>query len=407
MFGGLERMITTLGWVQPIPGGKAASRDPVLAFRSRLLETEPDWEQKPPPDFFDHTFGFGNLTMNSQSGGNRPREWHLWSLEGIRVIYRDGQVMVSAGKKKDAVPLSIPEKGTRIADCTLVGDRRIVVAGFPSGLWLIDLNNGNVLRSFGRAALVRSLATSPPIGDGKRYFAAVGNDNIVRIYDLERSQPILQFTASGTQWIAWTNEGYYAASAFGERLIGWRIHNGKNNLAKFAPASEFRASLYRPDVIANVFKTGSVAEALAVADKARGRASQVADVEDALPPSVTLLKPEASTVEIVGKAASLKVHAQAKSDGRHPVSALRLLVDGRPSTEAGGLKTFAAAKAGAVEGRWTIKLDPGVYRIGVQAESDVSKARTESTRGIKRIDGGPAVAARQPRLHVVQAESAM
>ena len=65
----------------------------------------------------------------------------------------------------------------------------------------------------------------------------------------------------------------------GEKLMGWHVNNGPDKMATFYPAARFRASLYRPDVVQRVLAEGSVAKALAAADKARGRVSIPVEIE--------------------------------------------------------------------------------------------------------------------------------
>lgn len=58
-------------------------------------------------------------------------------------------------------------------------------------------------------------------------------------------------------------DGYYAASPGGEDLIGWQV-NGPDWDApvSFFPASRFRDTFYRPDVVTRVLAAGDAAKAL-------------------------------------------------------------------------------------------------------------------------------------------------
>jgi len=47
---------------------------------------------------------------------------------------------------------------------------------------------------------------------------------------------------AGEDWIAWTPGGYYAASANGERLMGWQVNKGPEALAEYYPRRSFSAS---------------------------------------------------------------------------------------------------------------------------------------------------------------------
>ena len=68
----------------------------------------------------------------------------------------------------------------------------------------------------------------------------------LRIWDPNRDQPLLNLFFAGSEWIAWTPEGYYACSPGGEGLMGWHLDNGPDKLGTFAPAAQFREKFYRP-----------------------------------------------------------------------------------------------------------------------------------------------------------------
>lgn len=60
------------------------------------------------------------------------------------------------------------------------------------------------------------------------------------------------------RWVAWTPNGFYDASVGGENLIGWHINRGAYRAALFYSASRFRDLYYRPDLIREVLKKGSL-----------------------------------------------------------------------------------------------------------------------------------------------------
>jgi uncharacterized caspase-like protein len=68
------------------------------------------------------------------------------------------------------------------------------------------------------------------------------------------------------------------------------------------------------------------------------------------------------------------VKAKAQGIGTHPVTAMRLLVDGRPWQGDKGMRKFAGDKPVEVSATWTVDLLPGKHTLQMQAESVVSKA---------------------------------
>ena len=198
-------------------------------------------------------------------------------------------------------------------------------------------------------------------------------DQTLCVWDLDHDQPLMSLFVAGNDWVAWTPQGYYAASPAGEELMGWHVNNGLDAMASFYPASQFRKTLYRPDVIKRLLQARSLEKALAEADAARGQASRPTEVAQVLPPKVAITTP--ADAKLALSADTLEVHAIAKSSGAYPVTALRLLLDGRPVHE--GLKTFPNPRLGEARGSWTVAVPPGNHRLIVQADSEVSKGLSE------------------------------
>jgi WD40 repeat protein len=214
-------------------------------------------------------------------------------------------------------------------------------------------------------------------------------------------QPLVSLFCAGDDWIAWTPEGYYAASPGGERLMGWHVNNGPAQLAAFHAADHFRASLNRPDVVRRVLDAGSVAEARKQEDRERNRPSEPVTVAEVLPPTITITTPDRSPL-VVDKP-ELEVCASAKGTPRYPVTVLRLLLDGRPYEGQKGIKNLVRARPGESQGdigeSWHVTLTPGTHRLAVQAGSAVSKAVSDEVE----VTFGKALAPAQelPALYVL------
>lgn len=133
---------------------------------------------------------------------------------------------------------------------------------------------------------------------------------------------------------------------------------------------------------------GGTAEALAKVDKA-GTAATVAQV---LPPTVGITAPRPGRLD----KGRQEVTAEARGVGPHPVTALRLLVDGRPWQGDKGVKTFDDAKPGAARASWSVDLPPGRHALAVQAESAVSKALSAPVEVLVAGDDGS-----PPNLYMV------
>jgi dipeptidyl aminopeptidase/acylaminoacyl peptidase len=248
--------------------------------------------------------------------------------------------------------------------------RERVAVGTNFGLYLFETRTGKRLREFqGHTGTVWAVAPSPD----NRYLLSASDDQTLRIWRPDRDEPLLSLFFAGDDWIAWTAEGYYACSAGGEKLMGWRVSNGKEKMASFHPAARFRASLYRPDVIKLLLKTGSVEKALAAADKPRGKMSALVGVPAVLPPRVVITAPGSGAR--LSKA-EVEVKATATSVGKYAVRSLRLLLDGRPYKGEAGIRNIAASRLGAASASWTVTLTPGRHKLAVLADSEVSQGRS-------------------------------
>jgi WD40 repeat protein len=186
------------------------------------------------------------------------------------------------------------------------------------------------------------------------------------VYEIPQTPPLLRVVNAGDEWVAFTPQGYFASSPGGDELMGWRIDQGPEKLARFFPAEQFRQSLYRPDVIRLLLKEGSLRAALA-----RAEVKGVA-VTDVLPPEVRLLRP-ASGVTLAE--AETEVVVEARPRAGRPVTGVRLLVDERAVDPKARVEEETGA-GGVVRSRWKVKLPPGKHQLQALAASRVSEGRS-------------------------------
>ena len=132
--------------------------------------------------------------------------------------------------------------------------------------------------------------------------------------------------SDGRRWVLWTPSGYYEASQGAEDLIGWHINRGKDQAADFFPASRFRDTYYRPDVIDRILDTLDEAEALKQADTAAGRKQTAQHIQDVLPPVVNVISPAG---EMTVSTDTLTVRYRVRTPADAPVTAVRARVNGQ------------------------------------------------------------------------------
>src|SRR5262249_49357472 len=137
--------------------------------------------------------------------------------QGARNLVEVDQLHVGVLENgKPGLALRSPAANDRIYCFTMLGEDRAVL-GTAFGLYLVDLGNGKVIRSFrGHSGLVLAVAPAPD----DHFFLSTSSNQTMRIWDPEREDPLLSLFVAGADWVAWTLEGFYAASPGGEQLVG-------------------------------------------------------------------------------------------------------------------------------------------------------------------------------------------
>ncbi len=184
-------------------------------------------------------------------------EWHRAedTRGGQSLTKSDGRKLVLKRGKQTVREIKIPSGIGEISCFTFMGDKYAAV-GLPDSLYLYDLTTGGRVRDYKGSGLLRSVAPAPE----RDYFVAAGVDEVLRVYTTHRDLPLVSLYVIGDDWIAWTPEGYYAASPGGERIMGWQVPGEGNGLPMFSHAARFHSSLYRPDIIRRLLQTRSVAK---------------------------------------------------------------------------------------------------------------------------------------------------
>ncbi len=118
------------------------------------------------------------------------------------------------------------------------------------------------LRAYGRDAKEKWKTSAPGVvwnvavtGDGQSVVASLG-DGTLRWYRIEDGVEYLALFphGAGEEWIAWTPQGYYVSSNYGDNFVGWHLNRGKERAAEFFRAVQFERILYRPDVVEERFR---------------------------------------------------------------------------------------------------------------------------------------------------------
>lgn len=201
-------------------------------------------------------------------------------------------------------------------------------------------------------------------------------DGTIRWHRLSDGRELLAFFPHGDRkrWVLWTPSGYYDASPGGEELIGWHVNNGESSAADFFPASQFRSSKYRPDLIARVLETLDENEAVRLANEESGKKQAVESVARLLPPVVGIISPE-DGAGVSSRNVTIAYTIRTPDDA--PVTGVRILVDGRPVS---GGRGIAVRPRDGGEQRVTVTIPEQDCEVGLIAENRHSASLPATVR---------------------------
>ncbi len=224
---------------------------------------------------------------------------------------------------------------------------------------------------------------------------------------IPRQSPLLSlfFTTEGNDYVAWTEEGYYAASPDAENLIGWHLNQGRDQTAAFVSASQLRRIYYRPDIVSRVLTARSTQRAMELANAERDiRPQELVDIRterDRLAvPEIKITSPE-DRLRVTR--AVVKLIGSVTPTGSLPLVEVRVTVNGRPIP---GFQTkgIGVRPTGAGPGGRTLDVDvplvPGENVVEV-----VALTAYATTQPMRRhlFREAPVEAYAKPSLYVVSA----
>jgi WD40 repeat protein len=147
--------------------------------------------------------------------------------------------------------------GYRHSAYTLTPDGQSILSGGLNGVLTLYRLDGTP-----RAALVghRGEILAVAVSDDGRWALSGGNDQILALWSLAELSAegqttlrptMMLFPASDGAWVAWTPEGYFAASNNGQgaRLVGYSVNQGVAALAQYVSVEQLYERFYRPDLL--------------------------------------------------------------------------------------------------------------------------------------------------------------
>ena len=154
-----------------------------------------------------------------------------------------------------------------------------VISGGGNGILLDYGLDGSVAGEFvGHTGEILALAVAPR---AERLLSGAA-DQTVKLWNLKTHELLATLFFAGDDWIIWTPQGYFYSSPNGDRLVGWRINQGKDQAARYVTARQLRQHLHSPEIVRRAIIGGS---ARAAAQELRGRDNELEELLTRKPPA--------------------------------------------------------------------------------------------------------------------------
>lgn len=225
--------------------------------------------------------------------------------------------------------------------------------------WYVRLFNRNGTQRWEKPVPV---AWAVNISADNRWVVAALGDGTIRWYALNDGKEHLAFYlhTDEKRWVAWTPEGFYAASPGAEELIGYHLNNGADKAAEFVKVDRLREVYDRPDLVTKALD----AEYPSLAQATLKRFGNVRNLlrADRLPPRIQLVSKSYQTVQRAEFPIDLMLHDQGNGFGR-----LEYRVNGKVVSDASVRGAGAHAPGGVKRAKRSFTLPNGQSVIEVVA----------------------------------------
>jgi WD40 repeat protein len=192
---------------------------------------------------------------------------------------------------------------------TLTPDGKIAISGGMAGyLTAYSTKTGKILKEFsGHTGDIWCVAVSPD----NKWLLSGSSDQTVRLWRISSGKNLLTiFSDSDNQWVAWTPEGYYWSSLYGDRYIGWQFNMGLRKTALYLSVAKF-----------SEFRNRKIVENY-VLEKDNNPRPIIP-----LPPEIIFEKPSEKNVNTHEKRFCIQARAQSRTN--HPIEDISVLLNGR------------------------------------------------------------------------------
>ncbi|UZR94721.1 caspase family protein [Chondrinema litorale] len=307
----------------------AFGKDFEIAFGNTYTDADPD--NRGP---LEKTFNFSTLEMGLQTPDEKGFVRTRTVYRGMR-LRQTNALTLELGNGTKIVNDETTGRTIRTFTYTPTGD---VVVGSAGSLRMYN-QSGALIRDFkGHTGEVWAVSVSE---DGSRMVSA-SNDQTIKLWNIETGENLATlFVTRNNDWICWTPQGYYNASAGGEKYIGWQINRGPANTAEYYPVKAFSQHFFKPELVTLTVESGAFINAVTTYEEVteepvivKTEEEIVEVIQTILPPKVEWLYPESDFVTVSEK----QIHIKAKVTSEVPITEVKVLVDGRPVSQGRGFK---------------------------------------------------------------------
>jgi WD40 repeat protein len=162
--------------------------------------------------------------------------------------------------------------------------------------------------------------------------ASASGDQTIKLWNIQSGELLATlFMTNDNEWICWTPQGYYTASAGGEKYIGWQINQGVDKAAKYYPVSTYRNRFLNKGLVISTIDSASFNKAFALFNPQPSNKIDFNKIDFRKylwnlipPPSVTWLSPTANYTKTTND--SITINAKVTSSS--PITTLKIQING-------------------------------------------------------------------------------
>jgi WD40 repeat protein len=308
------------------------------------------------PEGLEKSFDFSRLSLNFEIPDTRSFSPARTSFQG-KTLEPDGDYTLGIGRGI-TIKNDINDDGP--LGCYTFTPGGGIVVGSAWSLKLYRGNGGFVREFVGHTGDVWEVLVSR---DG-RVLVSASSDQTLKLWNIATGELLASlFVSTGGEWVCWTPQGYYAASAGGEKFIGWHIDKGVNHTAEYYPLHNFRKKYARPRLVSRTIELGSFEKALEDFNTVVRTVDKVkpAPVTENLPPKVKWLSPVRLRQKV--KSGSLPIRARITSDKE--ITDYKVLVNGKPAAGKSDILVLPGSTATEKTIQCDITLKEGKNRVTI------------------------------------------